>query len=257
MMPAQPFTRAIVRRPGADAGRGLTTAGLGPPDFSLLLEQHAAYIRTLRSLGLEVIVLDPAPGFPDAYFVEDAAVVLPEMAVVTNPGAPSRRGEAALIEPVLARYRRTVRVEPPGTLDGGDVLAVGNRFFIGLSARTNAEGAEQLGRILAGHGLSWTPVVVAGGLHLKSGICALGDDTLVLAESLADDRAFGGHRRIVLSPGEEYAANSLWVNGSVLTPAGFPSVRAKLARLGLPVIELEMSEVRKMDGGLTCLSLRL
>jgi len=250
------FSRAIVRLPGPDAGRGLTTAGLGSPDRSLLLEQHASYVRTLRGLGLEVIVLDPAPGFPDAYFVEDTAVVLPELAVLAHPGAPSRRGEAPLIEPVLARYRKVIRVEPPGTLDGGDVLAVGSRFFIGLSARTNMEGAEQLGRILAGQGFSWSPVAVAGGLHLKSGVCALGDETLVIAGWLADNEAFRGDRKIVLPPGEEYAANSLWVNGSVLIPAGFPSVRRKLARLGWPVIELETSEFRKMDGGLTCLSLR-
>ena len=250
------FTRAIARLPGPDAAAGLTTAGLGRPDPSLLLKQHSAYVETLRRLGLEVEVLPAAPGFPDAYFIEDAAVVTPEAAVITRPGAPSRRGETVSVESALARYRPLHRIELPGTLDGGDVLAAGGRFFIGLSARTNEDGARQLGAILASFGHSWTAVPVESGLHLKSSVNALGDRTVVLASGFPTKELFRGYDRIVLDPGDDYAANTLWINGTLLVPKGFPRALEKLSGRGLPVIEVDTSEMRKMDGGLTCLSLR-
>lgn len=250
------FSRAIVRTPGPDFGLGLTTADLGPPSYPLILGQHAAYVAALRGLGLDVTVLDPAPGFPDAYFVEDPAVVIPEAAVISNPGAPSRRGEGDTLEPVLARFRPIERFAPPATLDGGDVLEAGGRYFIGVSDRTNADGARALGRILEAHGRAWTVVPVGAGLHLKSSANSLGGRALVLTEALAREAAFGGFDRIVLDPGDEYAANTLWINGRLLMPAGFPRARRKIEALGLPVRELDVSEVRKMDGGLTCLSLR-
>jgi len=250
------FRRAIVRTPGPNAAAGLTTAGMGRPDYSRLLLQHSAYVDALRRLGLEVDVLPAAPGYPDAYFIEDAAVVTPEVAIVTRPGAPSRRGETSSVEPALARYRPLRRIEPPGTLDGGDVLFTGGRFFIGLSERTNADGARQLGAIVASAGYQWTSVPVGSGLHLKSFVNTLGGRTLAFAPGFEDGEAFRDYDRIVLDPGDEYAANTLWINGTLLMPAGFPGTREKYARLGLPVIELETSEMRKMDGGLTCLSLR-
>jgi dimethylargininase len=250
------FTRAIVRRPGPDFGQGLTTAGLGPPDYERMRGQHAAYVEALRECGLEIDVLDSEPGFPDAYFVEDAAVVTPFAAVMTNPGAPSRRGEGRTLEPALARYRPLVRILPPATLEGGDVLAAGGRFFIGISERTDMEGARALGRILGEHGVPWTGVPVGAGLHLKSSVNSLGGKALVLTAALAGYEAFAGFDRIVLDSGDEYAANALWVNGRLLMPAGFPRARRKLETPGLPIRELEMSEVRKMDGGLTCMSLR-
>ncbi len=254
-MPAN-FRRAIVRTPGPDVAAGLTTAGLGRPDLSLLTAQHSAYVETLRRLGLEVDVLPEAPGFPDSYFVEDAAVVTPEVAVITRPGAPSRRGETAAVEPALAKHRPLVRIEPPGTLDGGDVLFAGGRFFIGLSERTNGDGARQLGRILASHGYSWTAVPVEGGLHLKSFVNTLGGRNLAVAAGFESGGIFREFNRIVLDPGDDYAANTLWINGTLLMPAGFPGVRDRFAGLGLPIIEIDTSEMRKMDGGLTCLSLR-
>src|SRR5438067_5365108 len=146
------LTRAILRRPGPDFAAGLTTAGLGTPDLAIMLAQHAAYADALRALGLEIEVLDALPGFPDAYFVEDVAVVVPELAVVTRPGAPSRLGEADAIVAALARYRPVARLSPPGTLDGGDVLVAGGTVFIGLSSRTNERGAAQLARLLEPHG---------------------------------------------------------------------------------------------------------
>lgn len=250
------FSRALVRVPGSDAGDGLTTAGLGRPDMSRLLAQHAAYVEALHFLGLEVTVLPASPGYPDAYFVEDAAVVTPEVAVLTRPGAPSRRGEVLAIEPALAAHKLIARIEPPGTLDGGDVLFAGGRFFIGLTDRTNESGAGQLGRIVEAHGHPWTAVPVGSGLHLKSSVNTLGGTNLAVTPEFSTRDEFRGYELIVLDPGEEYAANVLWINGTLLIPAGFPRSREKYERLGLPILEIETSEMRKMDGGLTCLSLR-
>jgi len=203
-----------------------------------------------------VTVLPPLPGFPDAYFVEDAAVVTPAIAVITRPGAPSRRGEIESIEMVLAQLLPVARIEPPGTLDGGDVLRVENRFYIGRSVRTNDSGARQLGRILDKHGYEGRVVPVGPGLHLKSSVNTLGGRNLVFAAGAPFRDAFADCRSIVLGPGDDYAANTLWINGTLLVPFGFPEARGEIGRLSLPVIEVAMSEMRKMDGGLTCLSLR-
>jgi dimethylargininase len=251
------FTRAILRRPGSDFGTGLTTAGLGAPDHARMLAQHGAYAKALRALGLDVEILDPLPGFPDAYFVEDVAVVVPEMAVVARPGAPSRRGEADAIGPVLSRHRPVARLEAPATLDGGDVLIVGRAVFVGLSARTNAEGAAQLARSLEPHGYTVRPVPVGTGLHLKSGVSWLGAETLLVSRQFADRPELSAYRQVVVDAGEEAACNTLLVNGTLLTPSGFPRTRRQLDETGLPVVELDATEARKMDGGLTCMSLRL
>ncbi len=250
------FTHAITRKPGENFAQGLTSANLGPPSYALILEQHAAYLERLRSLGLEVVVLDPEPDYPDGYFVEDAAIVTPRLAVITRPGAASRRGEEITIQPVLARYLPTVQIQAPGTVDGGDVLMVGSHFFVGLSERTNPEGAAQLGRSLEEHGYTWVALPVGAGLHLKSSVNSLGGDTLLITPELADYDEFADYDRIILDADEAYAANTLWVNDTLLTPKGFPKTRRKLEATGLEVIELDVSEVRKMDGGLTCMSLR-
>jgi dimethylargininase len=250
------FHTAIVRAPGPNSGDGLTTAGLGRPDFPLLLRQHRRYADVLAELGLEVIALPAEPAFPDAYFVEDPIVVTPEAAVVTRPGASSRQGEETSLAPVLFRYKPIVRIEPPGTLEGGDVLEAGGQWFIGLSERTNEDGARQLGHVLSSQGLAWTLVPISVGLHLKSGVNDLGNGWVVATPEFADLEAFRAFRRIVLAPEEAYAANVLRLNSRILMPAGFPSVRRKLEPLGIPLLELDVSEVRKMDGGLTCMSLR-
>ena len=251
------FTHAICRKPGPDAGQGITTAGLGAPDARLLLHQHAAYVETLHGLGLEVEVLEPLPGHPDAYFVEDPALVFPELAVVTRPGTQARRGEAAALEPVLAGRRPLARIEAPGTLEGGDVLVAGRTVLVGLSERTSAEGAAQLARILAPHGYAVVTVPVAAGLHFKSSVGHLGGDTLLVAPAFAGRPELAGFRQLRVDPAEAYAANTLWINGSLLMPAGHPRTRALLEPLGLPIATLDVSEIRKMDRGLTCLSLRL
>ena len=250
------LTRAILRLPGPDFASGITTASLGAPDLSRMLAQHAAYADALRAAGLEVEVLDALPGFPDAYFVEDVAVVVPELAVVARPGATSRRGEEDEIVPVLAAHRAVVRLEHPATLDGGDVLVIDRTVFIGLSARTNEEGARQLARLLEPRGYRSRTVPVVSGLHLKSSLNPVGNETLLVSPRIADRPELRPYRRIVVEAGDEAACNSLLVNGTLLTPAGFPKVRRQLAAAGLRTIELDVSEARKMDGGLTCLSLR-
>jgi dimethylargininase len=251
------LTRAILRRPGPDFAAGLTTAALGKPDLVRMLAQHTAYADALRASGLEIELLDPLPGFPDAYFVEDVAVVVPELAIVTRPGAPSRREEADAIVPVLSCHGEVARLQHPGTLDGGDVLIVGRTVFIGLSARTNEDGARQLARLLEPHGYRSQIVPVANGLHLKSSVNWVGGDTLLVGERFAERAEFRAFRRIVVDAAEEPACNTLLVNGTLLTPAGFPKLRRQLDDLGMPVLTLDVTEPRKMDGGLTCMSLRL
>jgi dimethylargininase len=250
------FTHAITREPGKDFASGLTTAKLGAPDYELTMAQHRAYVSILRSCGLSVEVLPPLPGFPDAYFVEDVAIITSEIAILTRPGAAARRGEEATVEEQLARYRPVDHIQAPGTVDGGDILQVGNRFFIGLSRRTDEEGARQLGQILRRNGNESTLIPVLGGLHLKSDVSYVGQNTLLISESLADHAAFSQFRKIIIDRGEAYAANSLLVNGQILTPRGFPRTKNKLLEAGFKVIEVETSEFRKMDGGLSCLSLR-
>ena len=252
------FTHAIVRKPGENFYQGLTTtASKEPPSFERICEQHAAYVAALESLGLEVVLLEPLPDHPDAYFVEDTAVVTPEVAVITVPGAPARRGEEESIAAVLARYRPIERLRSPATVDGGDVLQVGSHFFIGLSDRTNTEGAARLGEILATHGYTWSTVAVGAGLHLKSSVNHVGRKTLLLTEDFAGHDQFKHYEKIVVDPHESYAANTLLINGHLLTPRGYPGTLKKLQALGLGIIELDTSEIRKMDGGLTCMSIRL
>jgi dimethylargininase len=250
------FTHAITRQPGPNFNLGLTTANLGYPSYPLILVQHQAYVATLLQLGLDTIQLSSEPDFPDAYFVEDVAILTPHVAIITRPGAPSRRGEEVTIEAVLAGYRPILHIEAPGTVDGGDVLMVGNHFFVGNSQRTNPTGAAQLTQALARFGHTAEFVPVAAGLHLKSNVNYLGDETLLVTANLADYAGFARYQRLISHPDEEYAANTLRIQDSLLIPKGFPHTREQLSRLGLQLIEMDVSEVHKMDGGLTCMSLR-
>ncbi len=250
------FKHAICRKPGLNFSHGLTTVQGGAPDYALMMTQHDAYVDTLKKLGLQVEVLEPLGEFPDAYFVEDAAIVIPEMAILTRPGAKPRRGEAAAMEPVLAKYRPLARIEAPGKLDGGDVLIVGKHALIGISERSNPEGAEQLGEILEDHGYTWCAVPVAEGLHFKSSVNWVGGKNLLVTEDFVGMEELEDFHQILVEPEETYAANVLWVNGTLIVPAGYPMTRNKLASLKLPMVELDTSEARLMDGGLTCMSLR-
>lgn len=252
------FTRAIARSVPTSIARGITSAKLGEPDYEKAREQHARYVGALEACGLKVVVLDADDEFPDSVFVEDTAVVTDRCAVVARPGAESRRGEVRAVEPMLSDlYGNVERIEAPGTLDGGDVLQVGDHFYVGLTQRTNEEGARQLSGILRRHGFDSSLVSLRRFLHLKTGVSYLGGDDLLVAGELAENDAFGGFDRIQAPPHEGYCANCIRVNDRVLIPAGYELTKAKLCGRGYEVIELEMSEFRKLDGGLSCLSLRL
>ncbi len=254
------FTRAIVRPPPASFADGLTRMDLGVPSLPLALEQHAAYCRALQSCGLTLIALPADPAYPDSCFVEDTAVLLPEGAMLTRPGADSRRGEVEGIRASLANaWPVLARITEPGTVDGGDICEAGRVVFIGLSPRTNAEGAAQLAQWLRGLGYEPRLVSIHGIdtiLHLKSGLSWLGDGRLLVMGALAGHPEFADFERVVVDDDDLYAANAVRVNDRVLVAAGFPRVEAQLRALGYSPLALDMSEYEKMDGALTCLSLR-
>ena len=250
------FKYAITRKPGNNFAAGLSTSNLGAPDFKLILQQHHAYVCILQSLGLEVEILQSLPEYPDAYFVEDVAIVTPEIAVITRPGAKERAGEAAHIEPILTQYRSIARIHSPGTLDGGDVMQVGNHCYIGVSDRTNEEGARQLTQILHQYGYQCVTISVSGGLHLKSDVSHMGRNTLLISEVLSKSKAFIKYDKIIVDAEEAHAANSVLINNQILMPKGFPRTKSKLIAARFDIIETETSEVQKMDGGLSCMSLR-
>jgi dimethylargininase len=253
------FTRAIVRPPAATFADGITSSGLGPPDLACALEQHEAYCEALEHLGLELVRLPPDPEFPDSTFVEDAAIITEQGAMITRPGAPSRAGEVKAMGAALERwFPQLDRITSPGTVDGGDVCEAGDHFFIGLSHRTNEEGAAQLSAWLAARGFGSSVIDirnVPGILHLKTGLSWLGGRRLIAWRDVAGHEAFRGWEVIEVPDGEEYAANCILVNGSFLVASGFPRTAVLLRGHG-KVLELEMSEYRKMDGGLSCLSVR-
>ncbi len=254
------FTRAIVGPPAATFAAGITSAGLGPPDLGLALEQHEAYCRALEHLGLTLVRLAPDPDFPDSTFVEDAALVTTRGAILTRPGAPSRAAEVAALGAVLGEwFPGLARITAPGTLDGGDVCEAGRHFFLGVSTRTNAEGAAQLAEWLARRGFSSSVIdirAMPGLLHLKTGLSWLGGRLLLAAGGLAEHQALVGWEIVRVPDGEDYAANCVWVNQTLLIARGFPATSSLLGELGYDLVPLEMSEFRKMDGGLSCLSLR-
>jgi len=253
-------THAIVRRPTVNFGEGLTTAGLGAPHYGRAIEQHNAYCAALERCGVTLTLLEAEPRYPDSTFVEDTAVVTERFAVLTRPGAPSRVGEVKSINNVLASLYSTLHfIREPGTLDGGDICQADNHFFIGISNRTNEAGARQLSELLASFNYSSSFVdirQVEGILHLKSGLAYLGDNRLVVIDSLVRHKGFCNYDLVRVTPAEQYAANCVRVNGHVLIAAGYPVLERSLRNLGYETLPLEMSEFQKMDGGLSCLSLR-
>jgi dimethylargininase len=254
------FTKAIVRAPAANFSGGLTSVDLGKPDHELALRQHVAYCRALETCGLNLVYLPCDEKHPDSTFVEDTAIVTPRGAVITRPGAESRRGEIHEIDRVLRDFYPTLSaIVAPGTVDGGDVCEAGDHFFIGLSRRTNEAGADQLARILESFAYSSSLIDIRGLsniLHLKSGMAWLGPNRLVVIDALSKRKEFSGYQLIRVNSAEEYAANCLFLNDHALVPAGFPDLKRQLDDLGHQTISLEMSEFQKMDGGLSCLSLR-
>jgi len=251
------FNRAIVRSPGKSSVNGITTADLGSPSYTLAMQQHRAYVEALDKCGLNVTLLPSIEQFPDSTFVEDTAVLLPDCAVITRPGAETRRGEIVSMAAALEYSYQTIRyIEEPGTLDGGDVLKTKDCFYIGLSDRTNQEGANQLIRILNQYGLSGTTIRLNHFLHLKSGVAYLGDNSLVVGGECRHAEEFSSFNIIATDDDETYAANLLYLNETVVMASGYPKLKSKLQERGFPITELKMSEFEKLDGGLSCLSLR-
>ena len=254
------FSRAIVRIPGSNFDAGLTSAEFGAPVFDLVLEQHQRYCDALVECGLELTTLEADLRFPDSTFVEDTAILAAHGAVLTRPGAASREGEVDAIRPaILGFFPNPLSIEAPGTVDGGDICEAGDHFFIGLSHRTNEEGARQLAAHLASFGYTSSTIDVrpmTSILHLKSGIAYIGDKTIVVMEEMAGYDQFQGFELIRVSADESYAANCVRVNDRVLVAAGFPRLAEVLGARGFDPLALDMSEFRKMDGGLSCLSLR-
>jgi len=251
------YKKTIVKIPSESYICGLTTSDLGRPILEKALEQHQAYIEALKKCGTDVTILPSNIEFPDSTFVEDTAVLTPKFAVISNPGALSRNGEIHEMEPVIKSFYETIYyIKSPGTLDGGDILQIEDHFYIGISARTNHDGAEQLKQILESEGYKGTIIPLEKFFHLKTGITYLGNQTIVVAGEFIDHPEFNSYQKIVVPLEEEYAANCIRVNDYVIIPAGYPVTKQKLNDAGYQTIELEMSEFRKQDGGLSCLSLR-
>ncbi|HSR69220.1 MAG TPA: arginine deiminase family protein [Acidobacteriota bacterium] len=247
---------ALVRPPGPEFASGLTTQPPAAHDLREALRQHQAYVDALREAGLHVEVMEPLQGHPDAWFVEDVAVLVPQGVVLTRPGAPSRRGEVESVQAALKGLPLIGRIEAPATLDGGDVLVAEKRVFIGLSARTNGQGVRQLSDLLEPMGYQCCQIEVGPGLHLKSDLNWIGPETMLTTSRFADHPSLQDFRLMVVDDDESYAANALPVNDRLLLARGFPKTRRQLKSQGFNVTEVETGEARKMDGGLTCLSLR-
>jgi len=255
------FTRAIVRPPASTFSDGLTSVDLGLPNYQLALAQHQTYVQALVDRGLKVITLQPDVRFPDSTFVEDTAILAAKCAVITNPGASSRKGEEVEIAELLKEFYEVIHtIQMPGTLDGGDICDADGHFFIGISHRTNHEGASQLAEFLKLHGYTSTLVDITstpGILHLKSGIAYLGDQTMLVTKPFAGLPQLTAYRVLVVPDDKEaYAANCIRVNDTVLFAKGFPATQKLLEDAGFTLDLLLVSEFEKMDGGLSCLSLR-
>ncbi|MBS3943611.1 MAG: N(G),N(G)-dimethylarginine dimethylaminohydrolase [Dethiobacter sp.] len=251
------FNHIIVRKPGCSVVDGLTTAKLGRPIYAKAMAQHAEYVKAMESCGVLVKALDADEAYPDSCFVEDTAVVCEKLAVITNPGAPSRKGETRAVRRALDEFYTDFEfIREPGTLEGGDVMQVGNHFYIGISTRTNEAGARQFIDILKNYGFSGSIIHLKKLFHLKTGVSFIGDHTLLVAGELIDHPDFAEFGKIIIDEDEMYAANVIEMNGHLVIPAGFPKAEAKLLAAGYATKAVDLSEFQKIDGGLTCLSLR-
>jgi dimethylargininase len=217
--------------------------------------QHAAYERLLEDLGLKVIRIEADEALPDCCFVEDIAIVLDEVAVLTRPGAPSRRGETAAVAEALGALRPIVRLAEPARIDGGDVLVLGRRLFVGLSNRTDAGGREALAAAVRPFGYEVVPVRMDGCLHLKTAVTAAATDVLLVNPEWVDLAPFRGWDRVDVAPGEPWGANVVAVGGAVVAATGFPRTAERLRARGLQVHTVDVSEFQKAEGGVTCKSL--
>lgn len=251
------FKKAIVRTPGKSIINGLSTTNLGLPNYQKALEQHSEYIKALEVCGLEVLILPADERFPDSTFVEDIALLTPECAIITNPGASSRKGEIAEIKGVLnIFYSKIEQVKDPGTVEAGDIMMVGTHFYIGLSERTNLDGAQQIIKFLEQYDLSGSIIKLEKVLHLKTGVAYLEHNNLLACDEFVTHEEFQKFNILEITEDESYAANCIWVNDRVLIPKGFTKARRIIEKSGYLTVEVDVSEFQKLDGGLSCLSLR-
>ncbi len=252
---ASPFV-AITREVSRSIERcELTCLDRTPIDVARARAQHEQYREALRRLGLDVVCLPEEPDLPDSVFVEDTAFVLDEVAVVTNPGADSRKPEVESVARALGRFRPLLRVAAPATLDGGDVLVLGRSIYVGLSSRSTPAAVEQLRALLGPFGYAVTGVPVRDGLHLKTGVTQVEEGTLLINPAMVSRDHFPGCAFVEVDPSEPNAANALLVGGTIIFPAAHPRTRERLARLGRPVVTVEADELARAEGGVTCCSL--
>ena len=251
------FKTAIVKVPCTAIVDGLTTLNIGKPDYNRAKEQHKDYVNALKECGLDVVVMGPDEKFPDSTFIEDTAVLTEKCAVITIPRPFSRRGEEKKVEKILKYFYRIFEyISPPGTLEGGDVMRVEDHFYVGISSRTNLEGANQLINILQRYGYTGSTIMLENMLHLKSGVAYMGKNNLLAVEKFKEEPAFSKFNIIPVCADEAYSANSILINDCVLVPKGFENTKRDVEKAGYKTRTLDVSEFMKLEGGLSCLSLR-
>ncbi len=255
------FKHTIVRRPGRSLANGITSAPeLGNPVYEAAIKQHDNYIEVLKTCGVDVTILAANEDFPDSCFVEDNALCTPNVAIISRPGAATRQKEVQqpdLRQALEKFYDHIEAIKSPGTIEPGDIAMVGSHYLIGLSDRTNKEGASQMIALLEKYGMSGEMVEMRDMLHFKTGMSYLENNIVLVLDTFAANPVFERFDTVIVPSDEAYAANSIWINDTVITPAGYPKVKAKLEALGkYRVVECDTSEYRKVDGGLSCLSLR-
>ena len=255
------FTKAITKKPCKALIDGITTSqfGEGTPVYEDAVKQHDKYVATLRELGLEVLDLEADERYPDSCFVEDPAVVMEGCAVITNPARDSRNGEKYEIVDAIKKFYsddQIFHIEAPGTMEGGDIMLVDRHFYVGLSDRTNEEGARQFNEIVTRFGYTSSTVPVTEGLHLKDFVIYLENNNMLVTALMNEEPSFKDFNRFVIDADELYAINSLNINGTVLVPEGYPKTQKIIEDLGYDVRLVDTGEFRKIDGSLTCLSLR-
>lgn len=255
------FKNIIARYPSESLVEGITTSPeLGKVDYKKALQQHSDYLEILREVGLNIYVIPKDENFPDSVFVEDAALLTNKCAVITNPGAQSRNGEKTEMAAHVAQfYNPSIMhyIQYPGTLDAGDVMMVDDTFYVGLTERTNQEGIDQLTNIFKNYDYKVIAVPVKEGLHLKSSVSYLEHNNLLITSDLYDNPLFDSFNKILVPDDEKYCANSIWVNDTIIVPKGFPKTLELIKKIkGQKILLADTSEIRKLDGGLSCTSLR-
>jgi len=247
---------AITRDINTAIGSGeLTFLPRSMIDIELAIQQHQQYQSALSSLGCEIVTIPTEPGLSDSVFIEDNAIVLDEIAVLCRPGAVSRRPEVTGVEAVLKKYRKLASIQPPGTLDGGDLLRIGKVIYAGLSTRSNHSGIGQLRDIVSNHGYSVSTVETTKCLHLKSAVSQIAPDTLLINPDWISKSAFGELRLIEVDGGEAHAANALLVGQGLIYPTSFPRTLENLKNLSIDLVPVDVSELQKAEGAVTCCSL--